>query len=423
VSSVAHYKYRKGTKYKVSFPTLPSLTSQPAKIELIQKQYMHDVAIFEFTRVSSLWFETIKTGLLVEFSWVQETQKRTWLGYVSAIDKVATSQRQTAMRLHCVGSTFPLKQRDTAVFSNVTIPQVVSSIVNSFGFKYIGQEDSRIFETLSMAGHSYWEWIQELAKKIGYGVVVDGTNFIFKPIDEIISMGFSQAPVMSLESSTIPKNNQFLDRTLDSIKVINGEHIEDGLELRTNKTAGGVDPKTGTAFVARKSPGDTGIGLRKNISDVIFNDFKTSEVAHSPSSAMSIVEGLSTLSKFNLPAIITGQGDPRLRPFGTVIVTGTGSSTDGHWLIKEVKHSFSQVGEYQVEIKALSDGLGETVEYSFRKRDASLAGTVNLKDAIKNGGKQATSYSRSTTRVSTQKNVIKVGNQGYKRTPSSWIAK
>lgn len=418
--SLQHNKYQRGTRFKLTLPSLPGFEAQPRRVDLVQKQYNHDVMILEFSRVSELWFSTIKTGIPVKFSWVQEEQTKHWVGYVSTIHKTVNKQRENIMTIHCVGATYPLKDRVSRVFNSISITQAVGVIAKEHGFKFITKEHPMRFEQLNIAGQSYWEWIREHAKKIGYGIVIDGMNFIFKPIDELINDSFSYAPILSMSNSSIPVNNQFKDDTLESFKVLNGEHVESATELRMSKNAGGVDPITGKSFVKTQNPGKTGTSLRKSTSDVLFSEHKTGLVVNDPASAQLSAEGSAQLARLTLPAYVKAQGDPRIRPFGVVLVSGTGQLSDGFWVVKEVTHILHIVGDYQIVMTVVTDGVGDTAESSFRKRDRSTVGTVNLNGALANGGKQIGSFSEKDVVLHTPKRVTNVTTQGYKRTPSVW---
>lgn len=415
-----HSKYQRGTRFTLSLPTLPGFDAQPRRVDIVQKQYHHDVMVLEFSRVSEMWFTAVKTGIPVKFSWTQENLTKNWVGYVSTIQKNVSKQRENTMTIHCVGASFPLKERATRVFSSTTIPQAVGKIVKENNFNFIFKESPRKFQQLSLSGGSYWEWIQEQAKKIGYGVIVDGMDFIFKPIDDLIDVGFSNAPILSMSNSAVPTNSQYLDDTLLSFKVLNGEHVESAPELRMNKTIGGVNPITGKSFITSKSPDRVGSSLRSSTSDVLFSEQKSGRVANDPSGAAFSAEGAAQLARLTLPASVKAQGDPRLKPFGVVLISGTGPVSDGFWVVREVTHTMSLQGDYHATMTVVTDGVGDTAESSFRKRDTSRVGTVNLKGALANGGKQLGSFSEKDVVLHIPQRINNINTQGYKRTPSVW---
>jgi hypothetical protein len=131
------------------------------------------------------------------------------------------------------------------------------------------------------------------------------------------------------------------------------------------------------------------------------------------------------LAKFNLPAKLIGQGDPRIHPYGLVYVEGTGSQTDGTWLVKSVSHKMNRTGEYSVELVAATDGLGESnVDFvgnsatSSRPLDRSIVGKINLEaylsSAVFNTSKTDTSViklpasARSSETTAYLKNVTNI---------------
>ena len=421
MSDVFVGKYRKGTNTTVTFPTLPSLTAQPRRIDLYQKQYSHDVLVLEYPAESTLWFESLHTGLPIQFFWNQDTLSKSWIGYVSSVSKGNSPQRMNSMTVVCVGSSFPLKARVARVFKDYTIPQAVEEIVTEYGFNFIGENIAQKFPQLTIAGLTYWEWIVEQAKRIGYGIIVDGTNFIFRPLDKLIDLGFSNAAILSLGDASVPFNTQALDRTLDKFTVISGDNIEDSVNYRTVKNVGGVDPITSAQYLSQASPAVTGTNLRDKTTDVLFSEYRTDRVAPSADAAKIEAQGAAQLARFNLPASIHGQGDPRIRPFATAFISGTGNLTDGFWIVKEARHMFHKIGDYVIELKIATDGLGETIETSFRTRDPSNVGVISS-DVLQNGGISGLYFNMDTAKLVSTDMIVKEGSQGFIKLPQQWKA-
>lgn len=416
-------KYRKGTNTVVTFPTLPSLSAQPRRIDLYQKQYSHDVLVLEYPAESTLWFESLQTGVPIEFRWNQNTLSKNWIGYVSSTTKSNSPQRVNSMHIVCVGGSFPLKDRAARVFVDSSIPRAVEQIVTEYGFNFIGEDNNQKFSQLTIAGLSYWEWIVEQSKRIGYGIIVDGMNFIFKPIDKLIDFGFSSAAILSIGDATVPFNTQALDRTLDSFSVISGDNIEDTVNYRTIKNVGGVNPVSNEEYLTEASPLNTGNQLRSNASDVLFSEYRTDRVVQSAEAAKIEAEGAAELARFNLPATVRGQGDPRIRPFSTVFISGTGNLTDGFWVVKEAKHMFHAIGDYIIDLKIATDGLGDSLETSFRTRDASSVGLINVEEALKNNGISPLYFDMASVELNSTGMIVKEANQGYKKVIQKWKAR
>lgn len=413
-------KYRRGTRFKLEFPTLPSFSVQPRRVELIQKQYHHDVLILEFPTTSTSWFSMLKTGVPVNFNWYQEKNSNTFIGYVSHISKDVAASRENVMEIHCIAASFPLKQRVTRVFKNSTVPEAITTICRELGFSYTGENHERRFDQLTMAGHSYWEWMVEHAKKIGYGILVEGTNLSFRPLDKFIDAGVSEVPVLAMSSMLLPANNQFLDRTLDTMTVLHGEHIEAAHALRATKMVGGVDPLTSKTFTSSKKPNKVGVSVRATLNDVLFDEQRTEQVVNNQADAPIVAEGHAHMGRLNMPARIKGQGDPRIAPFKPVYIQGTGDLTDGYWVVKEVKHIMYHVGDYQLEALIVTDGVGKNQPSTIRRTDAGIVGSIDLASKIASGSNRAGILKKQTTQLNTKTAIVRQAAQGYNRTPAVW---
>lgn len=421
MSNIPAMKYRRGTGFTVNFPTLPSLDAQPRRVDLYQKQYTHDILVLEFASESTMWFDTLKTGVPVTFGWRQDTEYKNWVGYVSSISKQNAPQRTNIMQIVCVGATFVFKDRATRVFKDSTVPEAISKIASEYGFNVIADNHPQRFPQLTITGSSYWEWMNEQARKIGYGIIVDGLDILLKPLDKLIDITFSSAPVMSMGNSSAPFNTSFLDRTLDSFKITYGDNVEDSMDFRTVKNVGGVDPISGKTLFSNSSPANSGTPLTPEVSPVLFEEYRTDRVINDQTAAEETAKAAAAMARFNIPALAKGQGDPRLRPFGAVYVSGTGSTTDGFWIAREVHHMFHKIGDYTVDLKIATDGIGDTVvETPFRTRRDLTAGTVNLEEAVANGQATRLMFEISQVSLTTKDQVTVESSQGFTRTPSRW---
>jgi len=358
VASKAVGKFRNGTQFRLSFPTLPNLSVQPLSIELIQKQGHHDVLVVEYASTSNYWFKRLKTGIPVQFWWQQGSRSRSWVGYISTVSKKTAGQQERPLKMYCVGASFKFKNNKPRVFKNKTISEVVALLAKEQGFKFVGENHPLRYSQMSISGESYWEWIQKAAKRIGYFAYIEGMALVFKPVDKVLDEASTDVPLMQFWGFSRPTSQYQLDRTLDSIEVLSGEYVEDGFSHRTVKQVGGVDPITNKKYFYSSSPKTTGTSMRQNTSDVLFNDQQYDRVINSRTSAQYNAVAEAHLSRFNLPAKLIGQGDPRISPFKMLYVEGTGEETDGYWLIRTAKHVFRRGGHYGIEITAATDGLG-----------------------------------------------------------------
>lgn len=380
-------KHRRGTKYTVSFPTFPTLKALPTKLYLVQKQGHHDLLTMEFPIVSDLWFENLKTGAPVQFVWKQGAQEKFWYGYVSFTTKEVLAQRKQVMKVQCIGASFLLKQKSVQVFTDTTITDCVKKITDNFGIKLVTVPSTRKFEQLTISGHSYWEWIQEQAKRLGYAAYMDGMALHFKPLDKVIDTKANNVPILSMHSSMAKFASQDLDRTLDYIEVTQGHYIESVDSLRTNKYVSGINPFTGEVISTNMSPESVGDNLRSNNYSSLFNEYRSDIVIDNEAAAKEASEGVAHLGRFSTPARVKCQGDPRIQPYAPVLVEKTGPLTDGYWVVKDVTHIFGRTGEYQIEMNVVTDGVESNLNYTSRPGTPSRIGVIDVDDMIESGVK------------------------------------
>ena len=117
------------------------------------------------------------------------------------------------------------------------------------------------------------------------------------------------------------------------------------------------------------------------------------------------------------------QGDPRIRPYKPVVIKGVDKQVDGYWVPLSVRHVMNITGEYSIEMKVATDGVGPTQGTSTRSSSTSNLGLVNIQAALDNGGKSPSVTKKSDIRLKLKSNLVKETNQGYNRTPATWVKK
>lgn len=421
-STSAAGKARTDFSFQVSFPTLPSLTAQPQAVRIIEKPYSHDIVKLSFDTVSENYFTLLKTGVPVRIDWHKNRDDQSWFGYVNLVSKKLSSQSSQPMTVTLIGATFPMKERGTRVFTNVTATEAAQAVVEEWGFRFIGDPSDRRYPQLTMAGHSYWEFLVELAKRTGFGIWVDGTDFYFRDMTSLIDQGVASAPVLSLGVQYSSPFQQSLSPTLDTFEVTLGDMVESG-ESRATKNSGGVDPLSMQPHFTSASPADLGFDLRSTISAPLFQEYRTGDVSDAPSSAASASRAAAALARFNVPAKASAQGNARVHPFGSVFVRNTGTDTDGYWVVREVEHILRRTGgDYTMVLSLATDGVDSAAPSPFRTATPSVVGTVNIPAAVALSTTSGSQYRSTTPILSTLTPGTGVTNQGYLRTPSRWVA-
>lgn len=409
-------KYRRGNKYKITFPTVPSLTISPGEVDLYQEKMSHDLLVMKFTRTSPLYASLLKTGTPVIFSWSQGARQSSWTGYVNYVSNQSAGQQERVMKVVCVGASYLLKAKAGRIWRKKTVTDVARSIAKEFNLKFVGEPSKRSFDQISMTGQSYWQFLQTYAEKIGYMFTVQNTTMYMYPLEKFLNASTTDAPVLALEFPYYGANTKAYDRTLDSFTVLKGDYIESSETNYTTKSTSGVNPLTGKLLSSSARPG-LGKSTRTSTPSPLFVEY-SDEVVTNSSFSKKTAEDLALGANFSFPASARGQGDPRLAPYKAVYILGTAAATDGYWAVSKVHHSFNQTGLYEVELALVTDGVGATTETPFRKAPGFNQGTINIDSIIL--GQLAEETSSVKTSLISKTPRIKESDQGFNSTISYW---
>jgi phage protein D len=334
------YQARINTYYSVTYPEFPSNTLQPYQIIIHQEERSHDVVILKYQIFSNFFFKALKTGTPVTFSWRNSPKnKGNFVGHVVKVKRLKAAQTQQELEIHCVASSFALKQTKNNTWKNKTASDIVKDIGKQTKLKTVVTPNSTKFSQISQYGKSYWEFLNELAFKIGYVMYVKDAVLYFQDIDEVIDKQVGSIPLLNFEEEFAPPFHSPIERTLDKFEPIVSDLIEDDDQPRkSNKLLSGVDPITAKIYGSKKTP-TSSRGLKKAQSEIIFDDNTSFDVTNSKMFADSLAKGKADRARMSMPAKFSGQGDARIRPYGVVEISGIDETVDGYWMVRSVTHT------------------------------------------------------------------------------------
>jgi len=410
---------RRGSSFKVFYPDLPALTLPPRSVTLIQEMGKHDIVEVYYARYSDSLIKAIKTGVPVQVSWQNDKVSGKFVGYAIDVSYPTIQKLERGVKVLCVGASYPLKERSSKIWQNKTASEIATEIANKFKLKPIVTSSTIRFTQQSMSGHSYWEKLNELAHRIGYGVQVIGVELHFHPIDKMIDQFMTTIPIMSFKDPMKNPSSSYAAPTLDYFEPHIGDYNETLDYTRTNTVVGGIDPITGKTFSSKSSSNKVGKNLRKNTKDPLFSSIETATVTGNSAMAKSLSDARAQLGRLAIPASGIGQGDPRMTPWSTIEVRGTGDTSDGFWVVKKVEHFIHVDGRYQSDFTVLSDGVGQNKPNVFRPSNSGGVPTRNIKNDLLT----ATKKKPTSTKLSGAAAMITQASGGYKVTPRKWKAR
>lgn len=370
-----------GNKYRVSFPDFPTFTRQPRYVVLRQEANTHDSIELHYQHFSPLLAKAFRTGTPVKFTWSNDKTSGTFIGYTSDVAWPVAQKLDKSVVVTCVAASFATKQSKPKIWKNKTASEIMVDIAKTFKLKPVITQHKARFTQQSVSKGTYWNKITDLANTIGYAVKVIGAELHFHPIDKMIDMSMTTIPVMAhLDPYTNPQSH-FSAQTLDEFESRQGDYVELGKVNRTSKTVYGVDPLSAKQYSHSAHPDKSGKRVRTTVAAPLFQSVETTIVTGSKVIAESLAEAQSQLARLSIPGYGKGKGDPRISPWATIEVRGTGDVSDGFWIITKTEHTMHYDGRYIVRFWCAADGIGGNKPSAFRPTQAGSVPTVNT-DAL-----------------------------------------
>ena len=408
---------RYGANFKVIFPDFPTFKLAPQWFRLTQTQGKQDVIEIFYGSFDNHFQKALKTGVLFKVQWDTKYAKNEWVGYVYNGDSISQATLKRNATLRGVGASFPLKEGGNQIWKNKTAPEIVQDICKQYKLKTVVDKSNVRFGMQSLVGITKWEKIQELANRIGFQVYVNGTTLYFQRIDKLIDQFMSVIPVFSYNDGTISSEVVLDAQTLDHFTAKIGDLSETGNYVKKDKIIHGINPVTGKSHSHTAKPTKVGKNVRTNVVESLFKEVSTTVVAETKSMAKELSEGMAHLARFSMHGEGKGQGDPRISPYKTIELNGTGTETDGFWVVKSVEHFVTYDGRYTVNFTCMTDGLGKNKGGAFRKTQASIIGTRDVAYEMATGGKQAP----STPTLSARQPLVNQTRGGFNTSLSRWV--
>jgi hypothetical protein len=184
---------------------------------------------------------------------------------------------------------------------------------------------------------------------------------------------------------------------------------------KREKNIAGVDPYTAKVFSNSSSPSSKK-KIRKDVKTPLFKESLSTTISVSPNMARTLSDAHATLSRYSYFAEGTGQGDPRVSPYKTIDIRGTGDFTDGYWVITKVEHFVTWFGKYEMEFSCMTDGVGKNQDSSKRPEVAPSSPTRNVEFEMSLDEIAAP----TKVKISAPSAMIKQTSGGFKVTPRRW---
>ena len=404
-----------GNRFSVSFPDFPGMTRLPRVMTIHQKMGNHDMVELTYQAISPFMVKSLKTGVPVKITYSNDKTTGVFLGHVLDVSYPVAQTLERPLTLTCIASSFVMKDRISKIWTNRTAPEIVTELGKMYGCNVITVPNKTRFSQQSMSGHSVWEKIHELGNQIGHGVKMVGNDLYFLPIDKMIDTFVSTIPSLSFLDPFTNYYTNYNAPTLNKFEAKMGDFVQSDNVNRTTKVVSGVDPVTGKIYKSTSSPHTVGKQVRQSITAPLFSTIETSTVVSSAQMAQDMADAKAHNARLAIPAKGDALGDPRISPWSTVEINGTGITSDGFWVVKSATHTIHYDGRYFTSFTCATDGTGLNKPSATRPSGASLVPLRDLISPLTTAKTKPSSYKLSAPDI-----MVKQSSTGYNTLKRRW---
>lgn len=327
---------------------------QRVNIELSEN--MHDLATLDIAGIPPEYLTSyIDLPIAIKLT-VARTHSCIFKGYITYLEPesinknglVNKSPFQTT-RMYCIGTSYVMRNRRTDVWNNVTLPQIVRTLVDKYSLSASVPNDTYVFPRLVQSGESDWSLLRKACNYLGYRVSMRTTHIdIWDPFTTLSRYG--TAPLYAMAGNRGSLN------------------VEPGQVISFNASVGAVTPESAKVpDTIHALVDDTVVTLSKDISTGYGTPIKSIFEDEVPANAMSIPMANAVLQgrsrdKFPYTAHLTIVGDPSIQPGQLVQLGEYNSAVDGLWIVKSVRHEAFR---------------GSSLSYLVVEKDSEFSSTID----------------------------------------------
>lgn len=356
--------------YKSSSPLSPAVTIRIGGVqvnytsiygaELVLEENKHDLLILKLMGVPPELLNTyINAPVLFKID-SGPYRNQLFTGYASNIEPVGQSNLGYVnnspfqeVHVYCIGASYYMKSMSSKVWNPPTLTNVINELSKKYGFSADYPKSKYVPINLTQTAESDWSFITKAVNKYSFRVTVHGTHI------HVWDTYNATGRASSYHELITPKNpNAALPCTILKFEGFFGSLSSSGYSSSTSVAY--LDNQGQTLQVSSSTLRETsGLGTR----------FASGFDNLVPSSTQSFEEAqreLLRVRKSNMPfsasiQITAGAG---IVPGGIVNVTNYGSSFDGLWYVKSVKHSVYQ-NHYLTNLEVSKDAI-HTTDYDIK---------------------------------------------------------
>lgn len=309
----------------------------PLDTELIQEWGQHDLFLIriEIPRnyiAANLKMWDVNAPVQIIFG-RRPSDIQTWYGYVNHrnIKENADSGSKALQLMYvCIGTSKPMNTDKNRAWGQVTPTFIARSIAAQYGFRCVLTKTNWVLPYETQSNESDFNYLNRLAKKVGYRFWVSGSTMYFiDPAAIIQGANRTDVPVFNMDK---------LFTQLDTIREFSmneGDNIPGS--VIANRSIYGLDQNSGNVVkVFANNNTQT-----SNIESTLSQDY-----VPSINQAQNLVNAWQSLSQFWVSASAELYGKTFIYPGKTVYLSGKQmpQHSQGYWLVTSADHVLKKSG-------------------------------------------------------------------------------
>ena len=280
--------------------------------------------------------------------------------------------------IYGIGASWHMKGRALRTWHGVTATHVARQLAHHHRLNAKIDPHKRIFRTLAQKGMSDWEFLAQLAERIGYSFYVNKTTMYF--VNPLLHERRTTYPTFRKDREVI-EFHPHLGEIAPDIDYVSREIYT--VDPRQQAVVGGkVHPVVAWSEAedryANNDPyqdcGPIGMRIRPTFSAPI-PDVPTESVGE----FKAVLEEASRTNRYLVRAKMRTSGNPRVHQGSSIALLGYDRKYDGMWHVDYVEHDFSfgRRGSYTMEMHAGRDRLYTVKRYPTQDRAPGLPSSTH----------------------------------------------
>jgi hypothetical protein len=305
--------------FSVFFPDANVSIDSNETLTVRTQEYMHELIHFSLNS-TIIPIQKYSTGARVSIDYNDSVSAKQFFGYIDHVVPNSTGI-DSSLEFICIGTSWILKEKRQRVFHDISVTDVVTILASEYGFSLEIISDPTIWPSLVQHGISTFEFISNLAKRIGYTFYVEETEIKFLPRVGIInSTNRNQGQILT-NLNILDFNSKFGDAT------------DEG----RSRVVQGINPRTNEVIYKNHS------GQFENIlgatgGDPAFSHFETGLIIHDLGKADAHISGRSESNRLHIKAKVRSYANCAIRTGSFVYIDLGDELNDGMWFVESAEH-------------------------------------------------------------------------------------